>query len=146
MPRIDADNVQAVIENVSTIDMEPFIEAATALTDWVVTCDTDGVLSNALLFQIETYLAAHFYGCRDQPYASRQTGDARGQFQGQMTAEITYLDQTDAGRRAMLLDVSNCLAKRNREMREGGKRKLTLKWVGTEIVNTGAGARNLTST
>ncbi|MDB4786201.1 hypothetical protein OAG36_00555 [bacterium] len=143
MSRIDADNVQAVIENDSTIDMEPFIEAATALTDWVDSCDTDSVLSNALLFQIETYLAAHFYGCKDQPYESRKTGDAQGKFQGE---QGMYLDQTDAGRRAMLLDVSGCLSKLNRELKDGGKRKVGLYWLGTELTNTGTAARNLTST
>jgi len=136
MSRIDADDLEAVLDDDSTISKTPFIRAASALTDYVNSCDSDSVLNDALLTEIETYLAAHFYNVRDQAYDSRKTADASGVFQ---TKHGMYLDGTDAGQAAIMLDVSGCLSKLNREAKEGGKRKLGVAWLGTTLVSTNTG-------
>lgn len=116
--RASAEEVRAVVPNISVIDVEPFITAANALTDYVNTCDTkkDNILTTALLLQIEIYLAAHFYAIRDPQYQEKKTGDASATFQGQTGKR---LELTHWGQQAMLMDVSGCLAAINKGGRVG---------------------------
>lgn len=130
MSRASVDDVKAIIEydDIDRPDLRPHIRAAENLVNWLEnTCDVDNVLTNGQLRDIETWLAAHFYNIRDQGYQTKSTQSASGTFQGQtaMHLQSSYWGQT-----AMLLDVTGCLAKLNKEMEEGGKRKVKVKWLG----------------
>lgn len=129
MARCSEDDVRAIIE-VSLnppVNLRPFIEAAKSLTDHVETKDADSILGADALRQIETWLAAHFYAIRDQQYAEKSTEKASGTFQGKTDM---YLSSTQWGQQAMILDVTGRLAKLNKEMTEGGKRRIQMHWLG----------------
>lgn len=109
--------------------MTPFIRAANVLVNWVANvCDTEAVNDSDALLEIETWLAAHFYGHHDQMLASKSTGKASGSFQGTtaMCLSSTYYGQT-----AMTLDASGCLAKRSKEAEEGARRVVGMTWLGS---------------
>lgn len=122
--RTDDASVKAVIDYDTTISSTPFIATATALVDHVATCDTAGILSTALLKEIETYLAAHFYALRDQQYRSKKTGNASAKFQGK---DGMQLNGTDWGQQAIALDISGCLSSLSR-----GKTRAAVIWLGAE--------------
>lgn len=124
MARTTNSAVSAIVETDSEISLSPFIATATALTDWLVSVDTEGLLTSPLLLQIETYLAAHFYSHRDQLYQSKNTGGAGGSFQGQTGMG---LQSTQYGQTAMMLDVTGNLTSRN----EGRRNKIGAYWLGT---------------
>lgn len=96
--------------------LQPFLDTAVPLVDWLVTKDTDSLLSAAMLERIEAYLSAHFYGHADQFVQSKSTGRATGAFQGQtaMVLMATYYGQT-----ACLLDVTGNLAARSKDAEQG---------------------------
>ena len=120
--RTSDEQVRAVIETDPDIGIEAFIRPATALTDYVESEDSDSVLGSALLTQIETFLAAHFYARRDPQYRSKITGRAEAQFQGKSGMR---LDSTDWGQDAIVLDVTGCLASLNT-----GRRAASIDWLG----------------
>jgi hypothetical protein len=103
---------------VAKTDLSVFIETANLLTTEVVTCATSRgkTLSSELLKKIEGWLAAHFYGCSDQFYSSKKTGDAQGTFQGQTEM---HLKSTQYGQNAITLDISGCLASFSKGTRAG---------------------------
>jgi len=107
--------------------------SATALTDWLVSVDTESKLNTSLLKQIETFLAAHFYSHEDQRYQAKSTGRANAQFQGQ-TAMV--LASTQYGQTAMLLDVTNQLAKRSKEAETGVRGVAKMHWLGNDTDST----------
>lgn len=114
--------VRAIIDDDSAVDVAPFIDAAVAVTDYVASQDSDSVLTDALLFQIETYLAAHFYEYLDPQYASKVTGDAQAKFQGEFGMG---LDSNKWGQAAKRMDVTGTLVDMDR-----GKRAVTVSWLG----------------
>ena len=124
--------VALVIEHDTNVsaNLTEFINTASALVDWVETCDAakSDELTDAQLTDIETYIAAHLYAIRDQQYQQKKTGDASATFQG---TTGMYLDGTQWGQTAMLLDISGCLAQRNEEMKTGGSKKFSSVWLGT---------------
>jgi len=135
--RTTDDNVKAILVGHYDTDGAPaltaFIATASSLTDYVDTCDTLDELSTTTLELIERWLAAHFYAHADQLAKSKATGDASVSFQG-MTGK--GLDSTQYGQTAMNLDVTGCLAKKNKEMTEG-KVKVGITWLGkAESVQT----------
>lgn len=89
-------------------DLTPFITAASAIIDQAVVCAARKriALDPNTLLEMETWLAAHLYGCSDQPYSSRHTLRASGQFQGETKQG---LEGTKYGQMAMRLDPSGCL-------------------------------------
>ena len=109
MARAGEGDVRAIIESDATLDLVPFIAAASALVDWVETCAVakNKALTATQLRHIETWLAAHLYAHRDQLYTSKNTLRAGGSFQGQFGMR---LDSTQYGQTAKLLDTSGCLA------------------------------------
>ena len=107
MARVTEPEVAAIIQTDKTLSLAPFIATATALTDHVSAQDSNSVLTDALLVEIEKYLAAHFYAHRDQQYMEKTTGDARAKFQ---VAVEVGLASTQWGRTAVDLDVSGTLA------------------------------------
>ena len=114
--------VRAIIDDDSAVDVAAFIDTAVAVTDYVASQDSAGILTTALLFQIETYLAAHFYEHLDPQYTSKVTGDAEGRFQGEFGVG---LDSSKWGQTAKRMDVTGTLASMDR-----GKRAVTVSWLG----------------
>lgn len=125
--RTQEDLVRAIISNSAGIDTTPFIRAASLLVDKLDVYDTAGVHSVADLKEIETWLAAHFYGLRDAQYQSKSTGGASATFQGQtgLCLDLTWWGQT-----AKILDTTGYLAKLDQEAK-GGKRVASMQWLGT---------------
>ncbi len=91
-----------------TRDLTPFIDAASAIVDRVVTCATaKGItLSASVLELIERWLAAHAYCLSDQTFASKSTAGASASFHGQTGM---HLESTRYGQMAAALDYSGCL-------------------------------------
>lgn len=120
--RVTQAEVRDIVSNDGTTDMTPFIAAATAMVDYVVTQDTGNILTTATLKEIERWLAAHFYAAYDQLYTSKSTDGASGSFQGQFGQR---LDSTDFGQRAIVLDFTGTLSTLNK-----GKPKASMMWLG----------------
>ena len=124
--RTSAEAVKGILaDNYDTaIDLVPFIRTANILASQVAACATTrgSSLATAVLTEIETYLAAHFYGHGDQFYESRQTANARGTFRGQTAMS---LDASLYGQTAKMLDTSGCLTALSK-----GSRKATSAWLG----------------
>ena len=116
-------DVRTMVETDSAIDLSPFIDMASALTDRVAAKDTDAELSATMLVQIELLLAAHFYSLRDQRFQSKNTGRAGGSFQGQAGKG---LESTDYGSNAIALDVTGYLA----QLTLAKRPKIGLTWLG----------------
>jgi hypothetical protein len=122
--RTTSDEVKAVLGGQwdgKTV-LDPFIATASALVDWAVTAkpNQDTMLGDTLAAQVECYLAAHFYQHADQALKSKSTGGASGTFQGR---DGMVLTGTDYGRTACALDVTGQLARRSKEVEEGGRRR-----------------------
>lgn len=121
--RVEDQEVRDIADDASpSISFATFIDTATALTDYVQSQDTGGILTDALLKEVEKYLAAHFYHHRDQPYLKKKTGDAVGTYQGQFDKR---LDSTRWGQTAITLDVTGTLVNLS-----AGNRRPTLAWLG----------------
>ena len=124
--RTTIDKVGKRIKHNVSIDLQPFIDTAVALTDYLDSKDTDNILTSALLIQIEEYLACHFYAHRDQQYSNKSTGGASGTFQGQTGM---MLESTQWGQTAMLLDVTGILVTMNDKQTVTAK----LTWAGNAV-------------
>lgn len=131
MARTTVTKVTDILEDVQNgAVIAAFIDAASSIVDYVYDCDQakDKKLSSAQLIVIETWLAAHFYSVMDQRVQQTSEGDASDTYQGKTDM---YLESTQYGQSAIMFDVSGCLAKLNKEAKEGGKRKITFNWLGT---------------
>lgn len=108
--RVTEGEVRAIIETDLNATIAPFIEEATALTDYLSTKDTaqSSVLNDTLLKLIEKNLAAHFYAIYDLQYHQKSTEKASGTFQGKTAMG---LDSTLWGQKAKTLDISGILAR-----------------------------------
>ena len=132
MARTTPANVIAILGgnyDPSITDLSGFIVSASALVDYVSSQDSMSLMTAATLERVECWLAAHFYAHADQLYQSKNTGQAGATFQGQ-TAQC--FQSTQYGQTAMLLDLTNTLARRNQEALTGYKRKATLTALGTD--------------
>ncbi len=118
--RVTEEDVRGIIETDGNISLAPFLNSATALTDYISSEDSDGVLSAALLIEIEKNLAAHSYALRDPQYLAKKTGDASAKFQGETGMGLDY---TPWGQMAKQLDVSGTLSTL-------GKKKPGMAWLG----------------
>lgn len=132
MSRASESDVRAIIDTVSTLDIAPMLAAASAITDYVDTCDTDSVLNNALLKQIETYLTAHLVAQRDPQAKEKWNDEAKDVYQGDFGM---HFDSTHWGQTALLLDVSGCLNRLNEEAKIGGKKQVAVLWGGKQPIN-----------
>jgi hypothetical protein len=104
--RITEDDLKAIVTVDSSIRLEPFVQAGNALADKVSSNDSDSLLSAALLFEIERYLAAHFYSHRDQLFQAKATDKASATFQGKTDMGLR---STQYGQAAISLDVTGYL-------------------------------------
>lgn len=121
--RTTPEKVAAAVKVRSDLDVAPAIDTANALTDYVAEQDTGNVLSDALLVEIETYLAAHFYALLDPQYRQQSRGKASGSFV--LGREGQGLQATPWGQQALAIDVSGTLATMSQ-----GKKKAKLTWLG----------------
>lgn len=120
--RVTNEEVRAIIDDVSSISLAPFIDFANALTDRVSAQDSSSVLSTAILKEIEKLLAAHSYCLRDPAYHEKKTGDASAVFYGKTEMGLDY---TPYGQQAKMLDETGFLDSLNRQ-----KHKVSLDWLG----------------
>lgn len=106
-------------------DLEPYIEAASAIIDDVAACAIakDKTLSSTRLELLERWLSAHFYVMSDQPYTEKETGQSRGVFQGKTGM---YLEASKYGQMAVTMDSSGCLF----AIASGERKKVTMFWMG----------------
>lgn len=104
--RTTEEEVQAVVEVSSDVDILLFIDVASILVDKLEECATERgyTFSDAHLRHIETYLAAYFYVGRDPRYKTKKTERA--------AATFTVPDYWEMARR---LDISGCLDSFGRE-------------------------------
>lgn len=113
MTRTSSASVQGILADNydGSTSLTPFIASATAVVDRVSSLATDYgySLSATELELIERWLSAHFYCAADPLFAEKQTGEARGKYQGRERF-IDDLSSTDYGRRAKMLDPSGALA------------------------------------
>jgi hypothetical protein len=98
-----------------------FILMANSLTNQVALNDAYAQLDANTLLCIETLLACHYIASHpdEQQYASRTTEGASASFQGQFTVA---LKSTKYGQDAMMLDVTNYLARHSKEVEDGYRR------------------------
>jgi hypothetical protein len=112
MPRTSEAAVKKILlidyDSDAATDLSPFIDTASAVVDRVEACAIakGKALSATELELIERWLSAHFYGQSDQPYTSRSTAGASGQFQGRTDMGF---DSTKYGQSAIRIDYSGCL-------------------------------------
>lgn len=101
--------------------LTPSIDTANVMVNWLATQDlaAEGLLNSGQLELIERWLSAHYYQMADPGYQNRSTGGASGGFQGQFT---TGFKMTRFGQTALVIDVTNLLAKRDKEAEEGSRR------------------------
>lgn len=129
--RATDEDVKAVLEQGAIdiitdndIALQPFLETANPIVDYIDSQDTANILAVGVLKQMEIYLAAHFYHHRDQPLQTKSTGAASGTFQGQFGMGF---DSTRWGQTAKRLDFTGTLA----ALDEPKARKAGIKWLGT---------------
>lgn len=126
--RATVTEVRKLIPDVSKkIDLVPFIRRANAITNYVVTKDISGLLTDELLYEIETNLAAHYYAKTDQQYSAKSTGGASGTFQGQTGMGFDY---SPWGQDAKSLDVTGTLAMLDETAKTGSKKIAKIRWIG----------------
>ena len=125
--RTNETEVREIIALVSELNVHPFIQMANGLTTQLASNDSDGELTSTELRMIEANLSAHFASFRDPQYHSKSTGKANATFQGKTDM---YLESSLWGQAAMTLDTTGWLATKNKENKEGGKRKLQVQWLG----------------
>lgn len=126
MSRVGASELRKFVATDSDNDVSAFIAAASSLTNQVESCDSDNELSSSQLYHIELMLSAHFYTMLDPLYKSRKTADASATFQGDTGMA---LDATHYGQNAKVMDTTGCLAKLDKQAKEG---KITagVTWLG----------------
>lgn len=96
--------VQAILARnyITGVDLAPYIEIASSITDDVAVCATSKgrTQTSAKLELIERWLSAHFYTKMDPLYQARATDEASGRFH---SSPDDYLEG------AMTVDSSNCV-------------------------------------
>jgi hypothetical protein len=119
--RVDPEDVRALLNVKSTVDLQPFIDQATAVTDKVSSNDSSGVMNSALLKEVERNLAAHYYCLKDPGYHARTTEGASGTFYGKTDMGLDY---TPFGQTAQEMDLTGFLSSL------GKGRSIGITWLG----------------
>lgn len=111
----------------SQVNTNQFLRMANNLTDKVEDKDSNNLLSDADLKDIELNLAAHFavQHERSQQYTSRSTDGASGSFQGQFGMG---LESSHYGQNALMLDETGFLHSINK-----GKTPVGVTWLGKPV-------------
>lgn len=122
--RTTSADVAAAVKTQPSVDIEPHIRTASRVVDHLVANDSSGVLSDELQYEIETYLAAHFYALLDPQFRQESRGKASASFI--LGKEGEGFKATPWGQQAIALDVSGQLGAMS-----SGKTKLKVTWLGT---------------
>lgn len=132
MARTTEALVKGIIKVKTTIDLAPYIDAATELVTEVCSLATkaDGSLyyADARLLLIETWLAAHFYAIFDPRLSSVSVGQGAVS-QSFMNKVDLGLNQTTYGQQVKLLDTYGGLAALDAKMKKG-KTPVSVHWLG----------------
>ena len=110
----------------SSISLTPFIEVANEL---VTECCTSGDHTAVRLAQIDKWLAAHCYTCRDMRATMEKAGSVSANFQSKVDLGF---DTSHYGQMAMRLDWQGGLAALNDKIKKGRNRAPGVTWVGKE--------------
>ena len=129
MPRTTPQAVQLLLgdEYDGTTSLSPSIDIASAMVDWVVNTDaTDPsrgyyLVNVNLPAKIEALLSCHYYQLADPGYQSRTTSGASGSFN--YKTEMGFKGSR-FGIEAMNCDISGILQQKQKEMEEGGRRRV----------------------
>lgn len=131
--RASSNDVKAIIttsnsdENDNFINLNAYIKTASLLVDKIESKDSDGDMTDDDLREVEKYLAAHFYTHRDRQYESLKNDVTSEKYQGKTDM---YFESSLYGQTAKLLDTTGYLAGLEREAKEGGKRTISVNWLG----------------
>lgn len=123
--RVNQEEVRKLLSidgNNPLIDVQPYIDIATAVTDKVSSNDTLSVLTTALLKQIEMLLSAYYYSLADPGYMEEKTEDASAKYDGETGKGFEY---NRWGQAALAVDITGFLASL------GQKQAIGLTWLGT---------------
>ena len=126
MARTTAELVEGIIEVDSDISLTPFITIANEL---VTELCTNSGYSDTRLTLVETWLAGHFYGIRDQQIDSEKIKTLSTKFQYEIGL-IFY--QTKQGQTAMALDTDGNLAALSKRIEAGKEPGVSITWLGTD--------------
>lgn len=122
MARVTADQVTAIIELPSGVDVSAFIAAATVVVNRIALADT--ALGDDDLLEIERWLAAHFAAIRYQRTTKEKVGDAEDNY-ATPAASLVGLLSTRYGQQARNLDPTGVLADMENQSRQAG-----ITWLG----------------
>lgn len=131
MARTTAEAVQGILLQDYDADeapsLTPFIDTAAIMVGRVIICATaKGLTLTAEELEIvERWLAAHYYVCSDQTYASASTNGASASFHGKTDMG---LNSSRYGQTALGLDHTGCLAAINK-----GGYLLAPVWLGKTV-------------
>jgi len=125
MARTTAAEVAGIIEVDVTITLTPFIDVANEL---VTECCTSGSHTALRLAQIEKWLSAHFYTCRDMRAEMEKAGSVSQKLQSKVDLGF---DTSHYGQMAMRLDTEGGLAALNERIKKGKRATVGVTWLGT---------------
>ena len=128
MARTTSAKVEGIIEVDSDITLTPFIDVANAMVTHYCTGLTTAY-TTAHLILIETWLAAHFYTVRDMRRTEERAGPVSERFQSKVDLGF---DTSHYGQMAMRLDWQGGLSNLNEQAKSGGKKGVSVAWLGTE--------------
>lgn len=125
MARTTALLVGGLIDVDPDYDLTPFIDTANELVSEV--CAPVTTYTTTRLELIERWLAAHFYAILDPRAISEGANFIIQRIESQVDLGF---DVTRYGQQAMRLDTNGGLAKLNEDTKKGGKRKVSIHWLG----------------
>ena len=129
MARTTQSAVEEIIENSTSFDLTPFIEAANHIITKVCTSTSYDATDLEI---IERWLSAHFFAI----YEARPTEERAGSVSARYQSKVDLgFDVTHYGQMAMRLAYEGELAVLNEQSKKGGKIIAGLTWGGTEDIN-----------
>jgi hypothetical protein len=127
----DVEAIADIDPTVST-DLTPFIAAAKLLLDAAVNA-VDASYSDTEYDTIHTWLSAHFYHIRDNQRSSETADKVREEYQYKLGRG---LECTQYGQTAKAMDYQGGLALIDDQNKKGGKKTMSVNWVGTNDSDT----------
>lgn len=134
--RTTATAVRKIIEVDASViavdaDMDPFIEAASAIVDDVcataLKADGSAAYGATRLELIERWLTAHFIAVRDPRTTQEKAGTVGSTFEGSAAMHLNF---TRYGQQAMMLDTQGGLAALQSSTTKGARVKVGVTYLG----------------
>ena len=120
-------DVSKIIELDATIDLDPFIEVASALVDEV--CVPNVSYTATRLELVERWLSAFFYAIRDPRSNSESAGGVSASYQ--KTSAIGF-DTNEWGQMAMRLATGGELSALNERIKKGTRKTANVYYLGKD--------------